>query len=112
MENTFKRNLLIGFGASLLILIITSVASYISISNLLSSARLVNSTNEVISQMNEVLEGLLNAETGQRGYILALEDEFLAPYLNSRETVMESFRKLESMTREANNHKENLAKLE
>lgn len=112
MENTFKRNLLLGFGASLLILIITSVASYVSISNLLSSARLVNSTNEVISQMHEVLEGLLNAETGQRGYILALEDEFLAPYLNSRETVMESFRKLELMTQEAEHHKENLAKLE
>ena len=102
---------MLGFGASLLILVISSVASYISITNLLSSARLVNSTNEVITEMHNVLEGLLNAETGQRGFLLAKEDEFLEPYVNSRKEVMQSFQRLQSLTSKTSNHNENLARL-
>lgn len=78
--NNFKRNLLIGFGASLVILIASSSASYISIRNLLESAGLVSHTNEVIVRLNELNTALIDAETGQRGYLLTGNDDFLTPY--------------------------------
>lgn len=78
--NNFKRNLLVGFGASLVILIASSAASYISIHNLLESAGLVSHTNEVMIKLNELNTALVDAETGQRGYLLTGNDDFLAPY--------------------------------
>ena len=98
MKNNFKRNLLIGFSASLIILILSAVASYISINNLLKSAALVNHTNEVIREMRSISTALLNAETGQRGYLLTGEDEFLAPYLNARERAMKSYGAVKALT--------------
>ncbi|WP_207513989.1 response regulator [Longitalea luteola] len=78
--NAFKRNLIIGYGISLLLLIISGVASYISINNLLFSAKLVSHTNEVGKKVQRAMTDLLNAETGQRGYLLTGKKEFLDNY--------------------------------
>ena len=69
MKTNFKQNLLLGFGASLLILIISSVASYLSIRNLLDSSQWVNHTQEVIAELRSITSGLGEAETNQRGYV-------------------------------------------
>jgi CHASE3 domain sensor protein len=61
---------MIGFGISLLILIGSSVASYISINNLLTSAALVNHTNTVVQKLEQTLSVMKDAETGQRGFLL------------------------------------------
>ncbi|WP_205509637.1 response regulator [Longitalea arenae] len=78
--HAFKRNLIIGYGISLLLLVVSAVASYISINNLLFSARLVNHTNEVAKKVEKVMTGLVDAETGQRGYLLTGKKEFLEQY--------------------------------
>ena len=76
----FKRNLVIGFGISLLLLIASSIASYFSINNLLYSARAVNHTNEVAKKLESVIATLRDAETGQRGYLLTNDPRFLESY--------------------------------
>ncbi|WP_276482807.1 response regulator [Paraflavitalea pollutisoli] len=86
MKSTFKRNLLISFGVSLLLLIISSVASFVSISNLLSSARDVEHTNQVKQLVEKILSTLKDAETGQRGFLLTGDDRFLAPYNGSMDS--------------------------
>ena len=111
MKNNFKRNLLIGFSASLIILILSAVASYVSINNLLKSAALVNHTNEVIREMRSISTALLNAETGQRGYLLTSEDEFLAPYLNARERAMKSYGAVKALTSDNAAQQQDLEKL-
>jgi len=70
MKITYKGNLLIGFGVSLLILLVSSVASYVSIQNLLKNSALVDQTNEVIFEMEQVVASLVDAESGQRGFLL------------------------------------------
>lgn len=80
MRSTFKRNIQIGFGLSLLVLIISSAASYISINALLNSSRLVNHTNQVIQELEEMMYIMKDAETAQRGYLLSDLEEFLEPY--------------------------------
>ncbi|MEO5944201.1 MAG: CHASE3 domain-containing protein, partial [Ferruginibacter sp.] len=84
---TLKKNLQIGFGIAISILIISSVISYISISNLLQSASLVRNTNDAVRSTNQVLSTLKDAETGQRGFLLTGADEFLAPYNGSHDSV-------------------------
>lgn len=90
MSKNYKRNLRIGFGVSLLILLITSVASFISIRSLLNSADLVDHTNEVIIQLNSIEAGLRDAEAAQRGYLLTKDPEFLLPYEKAKKRTVES----------------------
>jgi len=80
MKAGFKRNLLIGYGASLILLIGSAAASYISINNLLSSSRWVNHTNEVLRKLENIISVLKDAETGQRGYLLTDDERFLESY--------------------------------
>src|ERR1044072_5406884 len=84
MKSNFKRNLLIGFSVSMIVLLVSTVASYISINNLLRSSDLVTHTNNVIIHLKEIHTALIDAETGQRGYLLTGEKEFLDPYMDAR----------------------------
>ena len=83
MKFSLKRNLLIGFGASLLILMISSIASLTSIRSLLNSAEQVRHTNEVVQKLEETISTMKDAETGQRGFLITGKEEFLEPYQGS-----------------------------
>lgn len=64
-------------------LVISSVASYYSINNLVRSSKLVTHTNAIIRGLDEVMLLMKDAETGQRGYLLAGDTMFLKPYVDS-----------------------------
>lgn len=96
--SAFKRNLLIGFAISFLLLLVSSVASYQSIKTLIERAALVDHTNDVISQAEDVISKLKDAETAQRGFLLTGRDEFLIPYNGTAETVREKLQNLRSST--------------
>jgi PAS domain S-box-containing protein len=83
MTSRLIRNLQIGFGISLLFLVCIAVASFISIQNLLSSARLVDHSKQVVSNLEYALSVMKDAETGQRGYIYTDDRRFLQPYTGS-----------------------------
>ncbi|MEJ7556942.1 MAG: response regulator [Pedobacter sp.] len=85
MNSSLKSNLRIGLGLSLLILFITSLASFISIQNLIKSANLVSHSNRVMSSLDAVISTLKDAETGQRGYLLTGDKVFLEPYIGAED---------------------------
>jgi len=85
-----KRNLFFGFGLSLLLLIASSLASYVSIRKLLESQKTVNETNNVIAKLETVLSYLKDAETAQRGFLLTNQPEFLTPYQTASTRVFSS----------------------
>ncbi len=70
------RNLQIGFGLSLLLLIITAVASYSSIRNLMDSSQWVDHTDSVLIKIDRVHSLLRDAESAQRGYLLTGDIDF------------------------------------
>lgn len=80
----FKRNLFYGLGISLLLLLITSVASFISINNLIDSSNMLRESNDRILNLSETLSLVKDAETGQRGYLLTGDSRFLEPYNDSK----------------------------
>jgi signal transduction histidine kinase/DNA-binding response OmpR family regulator/CHASE3 domain sensor protein len=92
------RNLQIGFGLSLLLLIITAVASFSSISNLLDGSRWVDHTDSVINQLNMTLSTLKDAETGQRGFLLTDDTSFLRPYHGAQERALGFIDHIQGMT--------------
>lgn len=42
-------------------------------------------TSEILAELDTINRAVLNAETGQRGYLLSLDRRYLAPYLSARE---------------------------
>lgn len=98
MKHNFKRNLQIGFGLSLLLLIITSIASYSCITNLIKSSEAVNHTNEILQQSENIISYMKDAETGQRGFLLTNDIEFLEPFNGSFEKTKTAFDKLKDLS--------------
>jgi hypothetical protein len=98
MSKNYKRNLRIGFGVSLLILLITSVASFLSIRGLLESAEWVDHTNEVIIRLSGIEAGLRDAEAAQRGYLLTRDEEFLKPYEAATKRALDSHAAVNRLT--------------
>jgi signal transduction histidine kinase/CheY-like chemotaxis protein/CHASE3 domain sensor protein/HAMP domain-containing protein len=94
----FKRNLGIGFGISLIILLASTVASYMSITGLLSSAEQVSHTHRIISDLDGTLSVLKDAETGQRGFLLTGRDKFLKPYAGAYDSAIFLIRRVKAAT--------------
>lgn len=98
MRPGLLRNLQIGFGLSLLILLITSIASYSSITSLLKTSRWVDHTDSVITGLSATLSTMKDAETGQRGYLLTSDTTFLRPYHGAQERALVMLDNVQAMT--------------
>jgi len=100
MKTTLKNNLRLGLGLSLIILFISSLASYVSISNLIKSTELVKHSDEVILNAENVISYLKDAETGQRGFLLTGNKAFLTPYYGANDSAAAVLKKIESATQD------------
>ena len=80
MPKKIIRNLQVGIGLSLLILIASSVASYWSIQNQMNHRESLSKSRRSVTAVKDVLVALLDAETGNRGYQLTGREDFLEPY--------------------------------
>ncbi len=84
MPKKIIRNLQIGVVISLILLITSSIASYISIHKQMENRKDLLKNKESISLAKDILNTLLNAETGNRGYQLTGRENFLEPFNKSR----------------------------
>ncbi|KGO86214.1 histidine kinase [Flavobacterium rivuli WB 3.3-2 = DSM 21788] len=98
MNGTFKRNLIISSGASMLILLVSSIASFVSIRSLLDSNSWVNHTQEVIYNINAGRSELVDAQTSMRGFLVTGNTEFLEQYKNTQEDAASYFANVEELT--------------
>jgi len=98
MKNSFQRNLLLGFGFSIFCLIISSVASYKSIKNLIQSFDWVDHTNIVDQRVGFLMSSLVDAETGMRGYLLNGDQSFLQPYYLVKDSLIGEVNDIASLT--------------
>ncbi len=80
MKINLKDNIFWGLGISLVLLFLSSLASYISIKNLIKSSDLVEHSNMVLDDLNSLSSAIKDAETSQRGYLLTGNSAFLEQY--------------------------------
>ncbi len=69
-----------GFGAVLAVLVVVGIGSYRTTYKLEAAADLVTHTYEVVNDIETFAKGMVDAETGERGYLLTGEEEYLEPY--------------------------------
>src|SRR6188768_552414 len=65
---------------TLAVLLIGGGIGYINVRQLDDNRRLVNHTYEVVGALETLLSTLKDAETGQRGYLLSADEQYLQPY--------------------------------
>lgn len=80
MRFNIRTKLFAGFGMAIAILFIISVVSFLGVQSLVGNQRSVTHTHTVISELKDILTELVNAETGQRGFIITGEERYLEPY--------------------------------
>ena len=87
-----------GFGLSLLILIVIGLAAYLNSTQLVSTAERVAHTHEVLASLETLLSQFQDAETGQRGYLLTSNQQYLEPYNSAKERIPEELKHFKDLT--------------
>jgi PAS domain S-box-containing protein len=98
MKSGLNRSLQYWFAISIFILVVISAISYTFITNLLESNKLVDHSNTVILKLEKVMSVMKDAETGQRGYILTDQDDFLLPYKGAYQNASNLLNQVEQLT--------------
>ena len=112
MPKKIIRNLQVGVGFSLLILIASSVASYLSIQNQLENREKLSASRRSITAAKDVSIALLDAETGNRGYQLTGRESFLQPFNKSLEELPKAIERAKALNIDNKNQLDRLDKLE
>lgn len=111
MQKSAIRKVRTVFGISLLLLLLSSVAAYLSLGRLLDSEAWLQHTYQVINRLQGVVSGMKDAETGYRGYLLTGREEFLEPYHTSRSEVLSAFTEAQRLTSDNDQQQRDFPKL-
>lgn len=103
------RQLKTVFSISIFLLLISLYASFTSIKKLIDNSKLVNHTNEVLLESENLISYVKDAETGHRGFLASRGDEtFLQPYNESGAKVSKTLSNLEALTIDNPGQKKNI----
>ncbi|MFT5646645.1 MAG: methyl-accepting chemotaxis protein [Aureispira sp.] len=85
----FKKQLLLGNGTVLILLLIISVMMYTSVKSLILSSDWVEHTHNAIHSGNSLIGHMVDQETGMRGFLMTGKEEYLEPYTRGKELFRE-----------------------
>lgn len=71
----------------------------------------VNKSYEVNLELEKLISFIKDAETGQRGYIISNDEEYLIPYYQSKDSIRKSFDKVARLLQHSTTQERNLTRL-
>ena len=80
VKHNLRDGVGIGYALTLAVLAVGGGLGYTNARQLADDDRKVAHTHEVIESLEALLSTLKDAETGQRGYLLAEDEKYLKPY--------------------------------
>ncbi|MEN0036876.1 MAG: CHASE3 domain-containing protein [Cellvibrio sp.] len=102
----------LGFMFGLIILVLSAALPYRNFQLLRSGEQWVNHTMEVLHAADALRIAVTDAESGQRGFLLTQEPEYLAPYELAREKISRHLKHLLSLTEDNSTQYQYLIKIE
>lgn len=99
------------FVLSIAIIFFIGGVTFKHITVLKKSSVWVTNSYEVNMELEKLLSYIKDAETGQRGYIISKDEEFLKPYYNSKNLIKKSFNNITRLTKSSRTQQSNLKKL-
>lgn len=106
MNNRDRRKRVLAIAVPLLLLGLNGWFLYSSLNQLFLASQWVRHTLVVRETLAEIMGDLLNAETGQRGYLLTSEQLYLAPYHQARLELSQRLDRLEPLLSEQASHRQ------
>jgi len=100
------------FCFAILLLLVIGVTTYRNTQGLIRSAQWVAHTQEVLSQLLDVLSAVYDIEAGSRGYALTGDTNYLDPVFMSMESVIQYEKRLRNLTADNASQQERLNILE
>ena len=98
--HSIKAGFWLLFGVASTILITFIGVLYWDINTAERIAQQVQQSEAISNTMNKLVESMLNAETGQRGYLLTQDVSYLAPYTDGVEQSNKRFQALQGMVKD------------
>jgi len=75
-----RPKILLAFAVPTLVTLITGVVIFRAITQSLHTADRVRHTEQVIASVNVLINAAVDAETGERGFVITGDEAFLAPF--------------------------------
>ncbi|MEO8617132.1 MAG: PAS domain S-box protein [Luteolibacter sp.] len=112
MRRNFDNSVWVGVGLIVALLLLIPAIFYRNTRQLNMDARWVAHTDEVLNLTSDVMLALVDAETGQRGFVITGKDEFLQPYDAALLRLDGLMAKLKEKTKESSDQQARIKKLE
>jgi len=97
---TLSKKILTGFIACAVILFGVGIFSYKNSEKFIASNTLVDQTNKVLYEVNQILTAVTDGETGNRGFIITGDYVYLEPFTNAERTIGEHLDKIKELTKD------------
>ena len=94
MKKNLDRNIRFGFTIAILLLLASAAASYYTINKLIASSRMVDHTQKVLIESENIVSAIKDGESGQRGFLLTKQADFMTPYIGSFNRAMAALNEL------------------
>ncbi|MFV8342984.1 response regulator [Flavobacterium sp. XS2P39] len=111
MEMTLGKKIVLAFITCALVLLGVAIFTFKNSEKFVASNALVNHSNQVLYEFEQILMSSVDAETGVRGYIITGKDIFLEPYTTANKKVTEQLNKVKELTKDNPNQQKNIDKL-
>lgn len=111
MKGTFEWTVSVGAALLAIFLIVNAIASYQNIRHLHEDARRVAHTREVIESVGKLLGSLRDIESGQRGYVITQDRQFLEPANAGFEEYGTQLERLQILTHDSETQNRRVRKL-
>ena len=109
---TFARRLAAAFAVAAVVLVTLIVLALVATNGLIANNASVSHSYAVRQDLALLLSDLKDAETGQRGYVLAGEDSYLVPYTNAVGDIPSVFNALRALTVDNPHHQDRWSRLQ
>ena len=111
MRRSIRLRLIAGYAMALVFLGVIGITSLVNTQALLDNNARVSHTHEVLGAADGVLALLKDAETGQRGYLIAGEESYLEPFTVASDAMIATIDTLETLTADNSSQQERIARL-
>ncbi|MEO8763225.1 MAG: CHASE3 domain-containing protein [Ginsengibacter sp.] len=97
-----------GYLAAFILLLISYIVSFVSTQNLMKQEHLVNHTNEVIHDLDNLKSFMTEGESAVRGYVINNRKIFLSQYYISRRSTDSTLQRVKAITVDNRSQQNNL----
>jgi signal transduction histidine kinase len=98
MRRPLAQQIKLGLAVALVLLFINSLVSYRNIRRLIFNERQVSHSQQVLAELEATLSTVKDAETGQRGYLITEDENYLRPYQRAIAQISTSIDSLKRLT--------------